>query len=82
VDNATLNRRAEELEGKLQPKLKCYMTVGWVKQDKSVTFVVYYDQRKGIRASDIPAKWYGFDVKRQKCLPPGVRPSEAPGPAW
>lgn len=84
MSNADLDSRAKALERDLQPKLKCYVKVGWMREaDGSVIYMVYVDQRANIDYKLLPQQWYGSMVDVQLILPPGVKPPEPfPGLAW
>ena len=82
MGNSTLTSRAKSLELDLQSKLKCYVRVGWMIEEKSEIYMVYVDRRASIRDKDIPGNWFGNVVKVQEVYPPGTRPDPDPGPAW
>jgi len=75
MDNATLTKRAKELEFDLSGKIKCYLVVGWLRGDSyGDVFMVYIDKRARISSKLIPDTWYGLPVATQDVLPPGVNP--------
>jgi hypothetical protein len=84
MSNADLNSRAKSLELDLKSKIKCYIKVGWTRdQSGAEAFMVYLDQRARINFNHIPATWYGRPVDVQLILPPGVNPIDIfPGIPW
>ena len=77
MSNSTLDARAKALERDLSPKLKCYVRVGWMRdQSGAETFMVYVDRRANINYSIFPDNWYGSLIDVQLVWPPGVNPPD------
>ena len=73
MSNSTLTDRAKALERDLKAKLKCYVKVGWMRDNGSESYMVYVDQRAHIDYALIPDTWYGDRIDVQLILPPGVK---------
>lgn len=71
--NTILTNRSSELAELLKKKLKCYVSVGWMKDpDAGPLYMVYVDQHALVDTKEIPSGWYGLPVVSQDVLPPGI----------
>jgi hypothetical protein len=77
MSNSSLTNRAKELELDLKSKFKCYVKVGWMReQSGDEVFMVYVDIRADIDYALVPGNWYGNRINVQLIWPPGVSPPD------
>lgn len=82
MTNDHLNNAAKDLLTTLQKRVKFYLTVGWLKEEKLGVLVVYYDTRELLPHGLVPNQWRGYEVRVQDIIPPGAsRPADPPY-AW